>query len=94
MDKETWEAHIRKLRDKTLEHNSLAQAAHKEDRDYVTPEDVHEAFKLHDETKVRLDALEILGAGGTGFSMEASDLIALIAFEGKEVSLKQSEEEN
>lgn len=93
MNSTNFDEHIKKLRDETLKHNSVAQAAHKEDRDYIIPEDVHEAFKTTDETKVRLDVLEILGEGGTGFSMEASDLIAFVAFQGKEESLKSNEEE-
>lgn len=75
---------LEKLKEKTLEHNELAKIANSDGRDYVTPEDVEEAFKYFPIDKVRLDALEILGGGGTGFGYEAGDLIAFNAFNGPE----------
>lgn len=77
---------IKDLREKTLKHNSVAQIAAKDKRNYVTPEDVSEAFKLKNtkewKNKVRLDVLEIM-VDNAGFGMEARDLCAMAAFEGK-----------
>ncbi len=74
--------YISNLQSQTLKHNDLAKIAHKDGRDYITPGDVEEAFKTIDVNKVRLDVLEILGEGGTGFSYEAADIIAFVAFNG------------
>lgn len=74
------------LQYKTRKHNSVAQIATKHNRDYVTPEDISEAFKIKRskewKDKVRLDVLEIM-SNNTGFSMEARDLCAFTAFQGK-----------
>lgn len=66
---------------KLLTHNVVVQLAKANERDYITPEDVMEAFDLHDETKVRLDVLEVLGGL---FGVEDKQLTAFVAFQGKE----------
>lgn len=73
---------IAKLQAETLKHNVIAQLAQKEERSYITPEDIHEAFKSHPEDKVRLDVLEVL-ANGSGFGAEDESLCAYVAFNGK-----------
>lgn len=75
---------INTLQSQTLKHNVVAQLAKAEDRDYITPEDVHAAFEAgHPEDKVRLDVLEVL-ANTSGFGVEDYKLTAWVAFEGKE----------
>lgn len=73
---------IAKLMKETLEHNVVAQLAHKDGRDYITPEDIGEAMKTHPEDKVRLDTLEIM-ADNAGFGLEDRGLCAFVAFQGK-----------
>jgi len=74
---------VKKLQAETLKHNCVAQLAKKDKRDYITPEDIGEAFKSNPEDKVRKDVLEVL-ASGSGFSWEDGKLCAYVAFKGKE----------
>lgn len=65
--------------------NSLITIATKNGRDYVTPEDVDEAFKSGIEANiVRLEVLQIIGKQ-TEFGIEDSSLCAFIAYKGKSV---------
>lgn len=74
---------IEKLQLNTLEHNKVAAVAFMNGRDYITPEDVTEAFERgYDVDKVRLDVLEIFG-DNAGFGVEDRGLTAFVAFEGK-----------
>ena len=73
---------IKKMCAETLKTNCVAMIAFKDDRDYIAPEDVHDAFKDNSVDKVRKDVLEIL-ADSSGFGVEDRSLTAWVAFEGK-----------
>lgn len=73
---------VEKLQKETLAHNLIAQMAHKNKRDYITPEDIGEALKTIPKDKVRLDVLEVLG-NCSGFGAEDSKLCAWVAFKGE-----------
>lgn len=60
--------------------NAVLCIAHAAGRDYITPQDVTAAFRLHSKTKVRLDVLEVLG-GLAG--AEDRGLCAFVAWRGK-----------
>lgn len=60
----------------------LGRIAQSNGRDYVTPEDITEAFSEgYDESRVRLEVLALIG-GETGFGMEDSALCAFVAWQG------------
>jgi len=64
--------------------NSITEIAQKNGRDYITPEDVSEAFKKSRflSQRVRLEVLEILGKQ-TEYGAEDPGLCAFIAWKGK-----------
>lgn len=57
--------------------NCIIKFAIENNRDYVTPEDIKDAFEINDVNTVRKDALKILG-NTTGFGVEDSSLFAFI----------------
>jgi hypothetical protein len=65
-----------------LPENCVITIAKANDRVYITPEDITEAFKSNDETTVRLDVLEVLG-DISGFGAEDRSLCAYVAYMGK-----------
>jgi hypothetical protein len=65
--------------------NCVTEIAKTDGRDYITPEDVNEALRRHDISKVRLDVLEVLGRHA-GFGAEDAGLCAYVAFIGKSIS--------
>jgi len=64
--------------------NSITEIAKKYGRDYITPEDVREAFKKSrfSSQRVRLEVLEVL-AKQTEYGAEDSSLCAFVAWNGK-----------
>jgi len=63
--------------------NAIAQIARGHGRDYITSEDIREAFETIPVDIVRLHVLEILGNGG-GVGAEDSTLCAFVAWSGPE----------
>jgi hypothetical protein len=63
--------------------NIIVEIARKDGREYITPEDVGEAFKRHpnDLHVVRIDLLEILG-GHARFGVEDRALCAFVGWNG------------
>ena len=63
--------------------NIFIEIIKKEGRNYITPEDVNEAFRIHHEDyhAVRIDLLEILG-GHAGIGAEDRILCAFVGWEG------------
>ncbi|MCC7514215.1 MAG: hypothetical protein IT212_05960 [Bacteroidia bacterium] len=74
---------IAEIQKRIVAHNCVAQIAkNKYKRNYITPEDIGEALKTNNATKVRLDVLEIM-ADNAGFGTEDRGLCAFVAFQGK-----------
>lgn len=63
----------------SIEVNCIIEIAKKNKRNYITPEDVIDALKDNDTTKVRYDLLEVLGKQ-TGFGVEDYGLCAFNAW--------------
>jgi len=82
MNREQEEAWRKTIQAETIEHNCVAKLAIDDGRDYITPEDITEAFKTNSEDKVRLDVLEVMG-NTSGFGWEDATLCAFVAHQGK-----------
>jgi hypothetical protein len=83
MDRDHMNNFVKKLQANTIKTNCVAQIAHKNDRTYITPEDVTEALKTNDENKVLLDVMEVF-ANVSGFGVEDQQLTAQTAYLGHE----------
>ena len=68
-----------------MTENRITAIAAKQGRNYITPEDVTQAFNDHqnDPHGVRIDLLEVLGSVA-GFGAEDAKLCAFIGFQGWE----------